>query len=90
MTAEWEQWVDAHSPNARSVLRYKSLLYALTQRDVVANLRSLLWGCGARRYPEQWWRPILYRFFHRFRLHRIVGFTRMIGWFQEGQQISSA
>ena len=44
VTAEWEQWVDAHSPNARSVLRslfpallYKSLLYALTQRDVVAN-----------------------------------------------------
>ena len=96
-TAEWEQWVDAHSPNARNVLRslfpallYKSLLYALTRQDVVVNLRSLLWGCGVRRYPDQWWRPILYRFFHRFRLHRIIGFKRLIGWFHEGKQIPGA
>ena len=97
MTAEWEQWVDAHSPNARSVLRSlfpallcKSLLYALTRHNVVVNLRSLLWGCGVRRYPHQWWRPILYRFFHRFTLHGIVGFKSMIGWFQEGKQIPGA
>ena len=96
VTAEWEQWVDTHSPNARNVLRslfpallYKSLQYALTRRDVISNLRSLLWGCGVRRYPNQWWRPILYRFFHRFRLHRIVGFKNMMCWFQEGQRISS-
>ena len=65
VTAEWEQWVDTHSPNARNVLRslfpgllYKSLLYALTRHDVVVNLRSLLWGCGVRGYPDQWWRPM--------------------------------
>ena len=97
VTAEWEQWVDAYSLSARSVLRslfpallYKSLLYAPTRQDVVANLRSLLWGCGVRRYPDQWWHPILYRFFHRFRLHRIVGFQRMVGWFREGKQIPGA
>ena len=97
VTAEWEQWVDTHSPNARNVLRslfpallYKSLLYALTRNDVVVNLRSLLWGCGVRRYPDHWWRPILYRFFHRFRLHRIVGFKRLIGWFHEGKRVPSA
>ena len=84
-TAEWEQWVDAHSPNARNVLRslfpsllYKSIMYALNRRDVVSNLRSLLWGCGAKRYPDQWWRPILLRIFHRFRLHRVVGFKTMM------------
>ena len=53
VTAEWENWVDAHSPNARMVLRsllpsllYKSLLYALNKRDVISNMRSLLWGLG--------------------------------------------
>ena len=40
VTAEWEQWVDTHSPNARNALRslfpallYKSLPYALTRQE---------------------------------------------------------
>ena len=66
VTAEWERWVDTHSLNAGSVLPslfpallYKSLLCTLTRRDVISNLRSLLWGCSVHRYPDQWWRPIL-------------------------------
>ena len=96
VTAEWENWVDAHSPNARMVLRsllpsllYKSVLYALNKRDVVSNMRSLLWGLGVKRYPDQWWRPALHRFFHRFRLHRVVGFKTMMCWYQEGRQVLS-
>ena len=94
VTAEWENWVDAHSPNARMVLRsllpsllYKSLLYALNKRDVISNMRSLLWGLGVKKYPDQWWRPALHRFFHRFRLHRVVGFKTMMCWYQEGRQV---
>ena len=30
------------------------------------------------------------RFFHKFRLHRIVGFKRLIGWFHEGKQVPKA
>ena len=89
--AEWEQWVDAHSPNARTVLKsflpcvfYKSLLYALSPRDVTCNLWLLLWGLGVRAYPDQWWRPLLLRFFKRFRLHKILGFKVLIRWFHEG------
>ena len=69
LIAEWEQWVDAHSLNAQNFLPslfpafYKSVLYALTRRDVVSYLRSLLWGCGVLKYRDQWWRPILHRFF---------------------------
>ena len=92
--AEWEQWVDAHSPNARTVLKsflpsvfYKSLLYALSPQDVTCNLRSLLWGLGVRAYPDQWWRPLLLRFFKRFRLHRILGFKVLIRWFHEGRGV---
>ena len=92
--AEWEQWVDAHSPNARTVLKsflpsvlYKSLLYALSPQDVICNLRSLLWGLGMRAYPDQWWRPMLLRFFQRFKLHRILGFKVWIRWFQEGRGV---
>ena len=96
VTAEWEKWVDAHSPNARMVLRsllpsllYKSLLYALNKRDVISNMRSLLWGLGVKRYPDQWWRLALHRFFYRFRLHRVVGFKTMMCWYQEGRQVLS-
>ena len=96
VTAEWENWVDAHSPNARMVLRsllpsllYKSLLYALNKRDVVPNMRSLLWGLGVKRYPDQWWRPAVHRLFHRFRLHGVVGFKTMMCWYQEGRQVLS-
>ena len=92
--AEWEQWDDAHSPNARTVLKsflpsvfYKSLLYALSSQDVTFNLRSLLWVLGVRAYPDQWWRPLLLRFFKRFRLHRIVGFKVFIRWFHEGRGV---
>ena len=92
--AEWEQWVDAHSPNARTVLKsflpsvfYKSLLYALSPQDVTCNLRSLLWRLGVRAYPDQWWRPLLLRFFKRFRLHGILGFKVLIRWFHEGGRV---
>ena len=90
--AEWEQWVDAHSPNACVALPlpcnlYKSVFYALNRRDIVSNLRSLLWGCGAKRYRDQWWRPILLRIFHRLILHRGVGFKTMMCWYQEGRQV---
>ena len=78
LDGQWEQWVDAHSPIARTVLKSllpsilsKSLLYALNRHDVFCNLRSLLWGLGVRAYPDQWWRPMVLRFFKRFKLNRV-------------------
>ena len=89
LDAEWEQWVDAHSLNAKTVLQpllpsilYKSLLCALNKQDVFCNLRSLLWGLGVH---DQWWRPMPLRLFKRFLGNRIPGFKTMIGWYQKGR-----
>ena len=57
-------WVHPLSPNARVVWHlllfsiFANLLwYAWSTGDVVANLRSLVWGLNLRGYPPYWWKP---------------------------------
>ena len=65
-TMEWSTWVDVHSPHAKHVwksqfpsLLLKCMWHSLTGADFVANVRSAMWGMGAKAYPRKWWHPTL-------------------------------
>ena len=61
---EWAAWPPVYVPNARCLLYIQaklapllndSLIYAMQQRHVLQNLRSLAWGLGSMGYPNPWW-----------------------------------
>ena len=88
---EWGSWVDRVSPHAKQVwksqfpsLLLKCMWYALTTTDFVTNLRSVIWGMGAKSYPRKWWHPTLWRLFHKHAWHRVVGFQDLLKWVEEG------
>ena len=90
---EWSTWVDVFSPSARIVWRShfpsllrKCLWYALTTDHVRSNLRSVLWGVGAKGYPKNWWRGQLTKFFHATQLDRVVPMRGLLLWVKEGRR----
>ena len=89
---EWDSWVSLNSTNAKPVWRshftallHKSLWYALSPHDIRLNLRSLMWGIGARRYPSFWWIGTLRRFHGRFNVQRVVSIKQLLIWKVEGK-----
>ena len=57
--AEWLRWIPAVSANARFALSLmlpslflKSLWYAGSQDDLLANFRSLVWGLEWHEFPR--------------------------------------
>ena len=93
---EWTRWVNRYSPNARTVWRsqlpslvIKSIWYALSTTDLVANLKSLVWGLGFHRYPKNWWRPPLFRLWRKYRLERCFSMCTVDRWAQEGASLSA-
>ena len=90
-TLKWGAGVDVCCPRAKQVwksqfpsLLLKCMWYSLTSGDFVANIRSVMWGMGAKSYPRKWWHPTLWRLFRKHSLHRVVGFHDLLCWVEEG------
>ena len=90
---EWSRWVDAWSPHARPVWRsqlpsllMKYLWYALASFSIKVNLRSVLWGIGAKSYPTLWWHQALFRFYKEHVLQRVVSWAQLISWVDESKR----
>ena len=88
---EWGSWVDKANPHAKQVwksqfpsLLLKCMWYALTTTDFIINLRSVMWGMGAKSYPRKWWHPTLWRLFHKHAWHTVVCFQDLLHWVDEG------
>ena len=62
----------------------KCMWYALNTADFVTNLRSVMWGMGAKSYPRKWWHPTLWRLFHKHAWHRVICFQDLMKWVDEG------
>ena len=71
---EWDSGTDVCSPHGRLVWRsqFQSMWYALATDDLIANLKSVMWGLGVKRYPRRWWLPTLRNFYHTASLGRVV------------------
>ena len=92
MDMEWSRWTDSCSPHAAMVWRShfpallgKCLWYSLSHSALVANVRSLLWGVGYRRYPGGWWKGRLRRFLTRYRLATALPWGLLMQWVREGR-----
>ena len=94
---EWLRWVPAGSANARFTLTsmlpslfLKSVWYAASQEDIVANFRSLVWGVGWNSYPKHWWLPCLQKFVRRYGLSGLISLGSVTTWVREGKQARAA
>ena len=72
---EWDKWVSVDSANARFTINsylpslfLKSVWYAASSRDIIANFRSIAWGVGAKKYSVEWWSPQLKKFLSKHKL----------------------
>ena len=52
----------------------KCLWYAFSVPNFICNFRTLLWRVGAKGYPTNWWRPILWGLFQQFQLQKAAGY----------------
>ena len=50
----------------------------------MTNIRSVMWGMGAKSYPRKWWHSTFWRLFHKHALHRVVQFHDLLAWVDEG------
>ena len=81
--AEWYTWVDRDSPHARLVWRsqipgllQKSVWYSLQPDSLCANVRSVMWGVGCKRYPSQWRIGNLRRFWGMYPLGDLISWRQ--------------
>ena len=94
---EWLRWVPVGSANATFTLTsmlpslfLKSVWYAASQEDIVANFRSLVWGVGWNSYPKPWWLPCLQKFVRRYGLSGLISLGSVTTWVREGKQARAA
>ena len=64
----------------------KSVWYAASAGDLVANFRSLVWGVGWRGYPKEWWLPCLERFLRKYNLMGVISLGSVATWVREGKR----
>ena len=57
----------------------------MSLHDICLNLRSLMWGVGAKQYPSSWWLGTLRRFHTRFDVGRVVFVRQLLLWENEGK-----
>ena len=84
------------SPNARVVWRLflpslfaKSMWYAWSTGDIIANLRSLLWGLTICGYPHSWWKPQFRRCSERYKLYSVFQLPEMHQWVKQGRTVGT-
>ena len=56
--SEWDTWNPVESARAKTAMQsvppflsLKCLLYAISEKDIKVNIRSLCWGVGWHGYP---------------------------------------
>ena len=91
---EWEKWVSVDSANARYTtnlylpsLFLKSVWYAATAKDIITNFRSIALGIGARRYPGEWWSPLLKKFLMKHKLDELIPLPVFDRWVREAKGV---
>ena len=89
---EWDKWVSVDSANARFTINsylpslfLKLVWYAACSKDIIANFRSIAWGIGAKRYPVEWWSPLLKKFLAKHKLDKLIPLPVFGRWVREGK-----
>ena len=92
-SGEWLRWVPSISANAQFTLAsmlpslfLKSICYAASREDLVANFPSFVWGVGWHAYHRDWWLPCLEKFLCKYNLLPIVSLRSVATWVREGKR----
>ena len=63
----------------------KCVWYASNKQCWLSNLKSVMWGVGAKSYPVKWWWGALRTFHNKAGLERLVAFRQLREWVVQGK-----